>query len=84
MPTAVNLPVPKEELVELKPKREAIPVPQDEVLKTTTIADDRGDIQPGDMVLLLIEDDINFARVLYDISRQEGYELPRRIDGRGF
>jgi len=38
------------------------------------IADDRGGIQPGDRVLLIIEDDINFARILLDMARQQGFK----------
>jgi HAMP domain-containing protein/CheY-like chemotaxis protein/signal transduction histidine kinase len=38
------------------------------------ISDDRGDIQPGDRVLLIIEDDINFARILLDMARDQGFK----------
>jgi signal transduction histidine kinase/HAMP domain-containing protein len=38
------------------------------------IADDRGEIQPGDRTLLIIEDDINFARILLDMARKEGFK----------
>jgi hypothetical protein len=38
------------------------------------ISDDRGAIQPGDRVLLIIEDDINFARILLDMARQQGFK----------
>jgi HAMP domain-containing protein/CheY-like chemotaxis protein/signal transduction histidine kinase len=39
------------------------------------ISDDRGEIQPGDLVLLIIEDDINFARILLDMARQQGFKV---------
>jgi hypothetical protein len=39
------------------------------------ISDDRGEIKPGDLVLLIIEDDINFARILLDMARQQGFKV---------
>jgi signal transduction histidine kinase/CheY-like chemotaxis protein len=38
------------------------------------IADDRDTIQPGDRVILIIEDDTKFAAALLDYSRQKGYK----------
>ncbi len=38
------------------------------------LSDDRDEIQPGDRILLIIEDDINFARVLLDLVRQQGFK----------
>lgn len=37
--------------------------------------DDRGSIQPGDRALLVIEDDLNFVRVLLDMARQQGFKV---------
>jgi HAMP domain-containing protein/CheY-like chemotaxis protein/signal transduction histidine kinase len=39
------------------------------------IQDDRNDIQPGDAVLLIVEDDIRYARILCDLSRAEGFKV---------
>ncbi|MBC8103769.1 MAG: response regulator [Cytophagales bacterium] len=39
-----------------------------------TIADDRDTILPGDKALLIIEDDINFANILLDRAREEGFK----------
>ncbi len=39
------------------------------------IADDRGHIRPGDPVLLIIEDDLHYARLLVDIGRNQGFKL---------
>ncbi|MCY6493978.1 HAMP domain-containing protein [Leptolyngbya sp. GGD] len=39
-----------------------------------TIEDDRDSIQPGDLTLLMIEDDVNFARILLDVARQQGFK----------
>ncbi|HEY9871857.1 MAG TPA: response regulator, partial [Candidatus Obscuribacterales bacterium] len=41
---------------------------------TGLIFDDRGNIQPGDRVLLMIEDDIKFARILLDMAREQGFK----------
>ena len=39
----------------------------------TAIPDDRTAIQPGDRVLLIIEDDETFASTLLDVARQRGF-----------
>jgi CheY-like chemotaxis protein/signal transduction histidine kinase len=39
------------------------------------IADDRNDIQPGDTVLLIVEDDPHYARILVDLARDEGFKV---------
>jgi len=39
------------------------------------IQDDRNDIKPGDEVLLIVEDDIRYARILCDLSREEGFKV---------
>jgi signal transduction histidine kinase/DNA-binding response OmpR family regulator len=47
-----------------------------------TVADDRASIVPGDDVILVIEDDDAFARVLGDLSRKRGFKFLRAADGR--
>ncbi|WP_088348752.1 HAMP domain-containing protein [Rhodomicrobium sp. R_RK_3] len=39
------------------------------------IADDRADIQPGDQVLLIAEDDPHYARILLDLARDTGFKV---------
>jgi CheY-like chemotaxis protein/signal transduction histidine kinase len=39
------------------------------------VSDDRGSIQSGDRVLLIIEDDANFVRILTDIAQQQGFKV---------
>jgi signal transduction histidine kinase/CheY-like chemotaxis protein/HAMP domain-containing protein len=38
------------------------------------ISDDRSDIQSGDHVLLIVEDDVPFARILLDRARDKGFK----------
>ncbi|HEX2228404.1 MAG TPA: response regulator, partial [Candidatus Binatia bacterium] len=39
------------------------------------IPDDREDIHPGDEVLLIVEDDPHYARVLCDLARDKGFKV---------
>jgi HAMP domain-containing protein/CheY-like chemotaxis protein/signal transduction histidine kinase len=39
------------------------------------IEDDRNDLQPDDAVLLVVEDDAHYARVLRDLSRDKGFKV---------
>ncbi|MPZ40094.1 MAG: response regulator [Rhizobiales bacterium] len=39
------------------------------------IPDDRLDVQPGDPLLLVVEDDPHYARILIDLARGEGFKV---------
>src|SRR5204863_165810 len=39
------------------------------------IADDREDLQPDDAVLLVVEDDPHYCRILLDLARQRGFKI---------
>jgi CheY-like chemotaxis protein/HAMP domain-containing protein len=39
------------------------------------VADDRENLLPGDRTLLIVEDDANYARLLADLSRSEGFKV---------
>ncbi|HXM65542.1 MAG TPA: HAMP domain-containing protein [Candidatus Acidoferrum sp.] len=45
------------------------------------IADDRDNLQPDDAILLIVEDDPHYARVLCDLSRDKGFKV--LVAGRG-
>ena len=70
-PTEVASPAPSGGL------RAAIPVTATQVGTFSVdpaLEDDRVSIQPDDRSLLIIEDDINFARILLDLSREHGFK----------
>jgi HAMP domain-containing protein/CheY-like chemotaxis protein len=41
----------------------------------TRIEDDRENLQPGDTVLLIVEDDPHYARVIADLSHDKGFKM---------
>ncbi|MBW4676289.1 MAG: HAMP domain-containing protein [Desmonostoc geniculatum HA4340-LM1] len=41
----------------------------------STLNDDRTIIETGDRVLLIVEDDINFARILLDMAQEHGFKV---------
>ncbi|MBC8124085.1 MAG: response regulator, partial [Gemmatimonadaceae bacterium] len=51
------------------------PSPQFSLRVREEISDDRGEIQSGDRVLLIIEDDVHFAHVLLDMAREQGFKV---------
>ncbi len=40
-----------------------------------TIEDDRNNLEPGDATLLIVEDDVHYARILCDLSRDKGFKV---------
>jgi HAMP domain-containing protein/CheY-like chemotaxis protein/signal transduction histidine kinase len=45
------------------------------------VHDDRGSVGPGDRVVLIIENDVNFARILLDMAREKGFRGIVALDG---
>ncbi len=43
-------------------------------LNPPELEDDRATIETGDRTLLIVEDDLNFARILLDLARQQGFK----------
>jgi HAMP domain-containing protein/CheY-like chemotaxis protein/signal transduction histidine kinase len=39
------------------------------------VSDDRDDLQPDDSTLLIVEDDVHYARVLRDLARDKGFKV---------
>jgi CheY-like chemotaxis protein len=53
------------------------PQPQQEeqlVFVEEQIPDDRDDIQPGDRTVMVVEDDVTFAKILVDMAREKGFK----------
>ena len=54
----------------------AVPTPAVSVERTIEqIPDDRLEIQPGDAILLIVEDDPHYARILLDLARDKGFKV---------
>jgi CheY-like chemotaxis protein len=45
------------------------------------VLDDRGQIEPGDAVLLIVEDDSHYARVMADLAKDSGFKVVVAMSG---
>ncbi|THF82208.1 response regulator [Cohnella fermenti] len=52
-----------------------------ELLEHSEVPDDRHRIQPGDKVLLIIEDDIHFAKIMLDLARSRSFKAIVALQG---
>jgi len=52
----------------------ALSEPEDVVIPEPAIQDDRHNIDPDDEVLLIVEDDMRFGRVMLDVARETGFK----------
>ena len=50
-------------------------VPSQERAPTESLLDDRLEVEPGDAILLIVEDDLHYARVLLDLARDKGFKV---------
>jgi CheY-like chemotaxis protein/signal transduction histidine kinase/HAMP domain-containing protein len=56
-----------------KPSLQLPPIVTEQIAER--IEDDRDDLQPGDNVLLIVEDDPHYARILRDLAREKGFKV---------
>jgi HAMP domain-containing protein/CheY-like chemotaxis protein len=60
----------------------AVPTPVVSVERAVEqIPDDRLEIQPGDAILLIVEDDPHYARILLDLARDKGFKVLLALRG---
>jgi CheY-like chemotaxis protein len=52
-----------------------VPVLTERMSTAEQIVDDRNAITPGDTLLLIVEDDPHYARILMDIAHEEGFKV---------
>jgi CheY-like chemotaxis protein len=59
-----------------------VPVPTVAIERTIEqIPDDRLEIQAGDAILLIVEDDPHYARILIDLARDRGFKVLHAVRG---
>src|SRR5690606_745723 len=51
------------------------PAGEEDLSELVQVPDDRGAIEPGDPVLLVVEDDARYATVLRDLARSRGFKV---------
>ena len=59
----------------------AAPIDLDHLPRPHGFEDDRDDIEPGDRVVLIIENEPNFAKILLDMAREKGFKGLVALDG---
>jgi HAMP domain-containing protein/CheY-like chemotaxis protein/signal transduction histidine kinase len=57
------------------------PVPRDALPRPIGFDDDRESIEPGDRVVLIIENDISFSKILLEMAREKGFKGLSALDG---
>ncbi|KAF2331409.1 response regulator [Flavobacterium daemonense] len=67
--------IPPTEFTEIEPETESAPAKKYiSTIIPEEIDDDRNSIKVGDKVILIVEDDVNFAKSLLSFTRQKGYK----------
>jgi CheY-like chemotaxis protein len=74
------LPEPRARIVSLMSDIDAVHVVESS-LQQPDVPDDRARIEPGDRVLLIIENDENFARFLLDLAHEQGFKALVALSG---
>jgi CheY-like chemotaxis protein len=55
--------------------------PMDLTVKAPTIPDDRDNLSEQDKIVLIIEDDVKFAKIVYDFAQRQGFKGLVAVDG---
>jgi HAMP domain-containing protein/signal transduction histidine kinase/CheY-like chemotaxis protein len=71
-PPLVEAPAP--EALAPSPAVEPIYTEQEVQPQANEAGDDRAEVKPGDNILLIVENDLSFARVLLDAAREKGFK----------
>ena len=83
--TYVGPPVPKVSVLEGKASPSSLPLQMASVTTTEVeaerVIDDRASIQPGDSVLLVVEDDPHYSRAICDLARDKGFRVLAALRG---
>lgn len=56
-------------------------LPLEHVKEQTAITDDRTQLKKGEKLMLIIEDDVNFATIIRDYARHKGYQVIIALEG---
>ena len=72
----------KVELKVLEPPKDAVSMRKKEKISFPGIEDDRENLTENDRVILIIEDDLNFAQVLYDNCKEKKFKCIQCSDGK--
>ncbi len=56
-------------------------LPFEHIKEQTAIADDRTQLKKGEKLMLIVEDDVNFATIIRDYARHKGYQVIIALEG---
>ncbi|MDB4905335.1 MAG: ATP-binding region ATPase domain protein [Gemmatimonadetes bacterium] len=57
------------------------PIPVEQLPKPEGFEDDRDEIEDGDRVVLIIENDVNFSKILLEMAHEKGFKGLNALDG---
>jgi HAMP domain-containing protein/CheY-like chemotaxis protein/signal transduction histidine kinase len=83
LPLVLDQPVQDDDVAPSRAQGEAAAprAPAPRRLAASVVHDDRGNLEAGDRVVLMIENDVNFARILLDMARDKGFKGLIALDG---
>lgn len=62
-------------------KESTIILPFENIREQNTVPDDRHQLQTGEKLMLIVEDDVNFATIIRDYARHKGYKVVIALEG---